>query len=91
MRRWEKIYHGLLRMYRAEVLGKVPIMQHFLFGTIIPFKSTAPRTPHARPPAHTLRGDCCGNPLPSIFAAIDAAKASDAPCAHSPLSKLPFD
>eukprot|EP00928_Gymnodinium_smaydae_P020423 TRINITY_DN17895_c0_g1_i2.p2 TRINITY_DN17895_c0_g1~~TRINITY_DN17895_c0_g1_i2.p2 ORF type:complete len:393 (-),score=89.85 TRINITY_DN17895_c0_g1_i2:73-1206(-) len=29
---WQKTHAGLVKMYRAEVLGKYPVIQHFLFG-----------------------------------------------------------
>jgi len=31
---WSKVNVGMLRLYEAEVLGKLPVIQHFLFGTM---------------------------------------------------------
>jgi serine/threonine-protein phosphatase 2A activator len=38
---WAKVHQGMLRIYFTEVLGKYPVMQHFLFGSILPFDPTA--------------------------------------------------
>ena len=33
---WTKVSSGLLRLYEGEVLGKLPVVQHFVFGKLFP-------------------------------------------------------
>jgi len=35
---WHKVNQGLIKMYRAEVLKKFPVIQHFIFGSILPYE-----------------------------------------------------
>ncbi|KAH7883111.1 Phosphotyrosyl phosphatase activator [Phlebopus sp. FC_14] len=69
---WNKVNEGMLKMYAAEVLGKLPVIQHFLFGSILPY--TGPPPPvnsdgNEHGHIHRGWGDCCGIPVPSAFAA----------------------
>ncbi|CAM9645774.1 unnamed protein product, partial [Phaeothamnion confervicola] len=33
---WRKVNAGMFRLYEGEVLGKMPVIQHFLFGSMLP-------------------------------------------------------
>ena len=39
--RWEKVHAGLVKMYRAEVLSKFPVIQHVFFGSIFTLEESA--------------------------------------------------
>ena len=80
---WQKVEDGMKKMFVKEVLGKLPIMQHFLFGSLIPatddlgeldpevLKAQADRMKHVQEQGHEpdYWGDCCGIKVPSTIAA----------------------
>ena len=66
-------------MYKAEVMAKLPIMQHFFFGSLIHFEGGSDNAVAAEADCghvHTdvfalgqEHPDCCGIPIPSAIAA----------------------
>lgn len=85
---WAKVNEGMQKMYRAEVLLKLPIAQHIFFGSLLPFVQGEDQGEEAVEDEHGHRhphgtgegqaagwGDCCGIPIPSAFAAAEQEKA----------------
>lgn len=92
VKQWAKVYQGMVKMYDAEVLGKLPIMQHFNFSEFLPCPEgiSPPRT-HSHSDSdccghtevHNTWGDCCGIKIPSAIAATQMTKNHQKP--------IPFD
>jgi len=100
---WGKVFTGLIKMYRAEVLCKFPVIQHSLFGSLLslaPAKSINPLIPadvgQARPGPPVLGVD---SPRPSKFLPktpgmplagnIMGLPAGGVPSVHPGISGLP--
>lgn len=100
---WQKVEDGMKKMLVSEVLGKLPIMQHFLFGGIIPAtegmgrmdaaaeQAQAERMLHVKERGHEpdYWGDCCGIKVPSTVAAGEEMKKRMGTAGA--LRRIPFD
>lgn len=92
---WAKIKEGMIKMYKAEVLGKLPIVQHFMFGHLIQCPEGIPEHRdnennesscghmHNYLDTRNTWGDCCGIKIPSAIAASQMNERSAKP--------VPFD
>lgn len=101
---WTKIDGGMRRMFVAEVLGKLPVMQHFLFGSLVPAADGMSEEDlagdeddhvHDSEEDHTGHahegkgwGDCCGIKVPSSLAAAQEMKKRGV---GEGLRRIPFD
>jgi len=100
---WQKVEDGMRKMFVKEVLGKLPIMQHFLFGGLIPAtpdmgqldpetaQIQADRMRHVQEYGHEpdYWGDCCGIKVPSTVAAGEEMRKRMG--ALGALRPIPFD
>ncbi|XP_045471512.1 serine/threonine-protein phosphatase 2A activator-like [Harmonia axyridis] len=41
---WNRVNGGLVKMYKAEVLAKFPVVQHIVFGTLLPLTMADPNS-----------------------------------------------
>ncbi|EGV65701.1 Serine/threonine-protein phosphatase 2A activator 2 [Yamadazyma tenuis] len=94
-RSWQKIKDGMIKMYKAEVLGKLPIIQHFMFGDILKCPAGVLEYneeegndqlhdhDHHHSEMNNTWGDCCGIKIPSAIAASESLRLEKKP--------IPFD
>ncbi|KAI5476964.1 phosphotyrosyl phosphatase activator [Pseudohyphozyma bogoriensis] len=101
---WEKLNGGMLKMYFAEVLAKLPVVQHFLFGSLLPYPvpldddhinegHEGSDGVHVDAHGHLhVRGegfgDCCGIKIPSAFAAAEELRKREG---EGNVRRIPFD
>ncbi|KAK6455840.1 Phosphotyrosyl phosphatase activator [Scheffersomyces xylosifermentans] len=95
---WQKIKDGMIKMYKVEVLGKLPIIQHFMFGSILPCPEGISEVHdhdhdeddcgHIHTDAVNTWGDCCGIKIPSAIAASESLKLESSQHHHK---AVPFD
>jgi serine/threonine-protein phosphatase 2A activator len=96
---WGKIEQGMRKMFVKEVLGKLPVMQHFLFGGLIMAdermsvdtegnEHTHDHDRHEHKEGVSAWGDCCGIAVPS---SIGAAQEMKKRMGGEGLRRLPFD
>ncbi|KAG4306558.1 hypothetical protein PORY_000546 [Pneumocystis oryctolagi] len=79
IKQWKNVNTGMLKMYKAEVLNKLSIMQHYIFGRLISAAEGMSQCNHNEVEpmkCNNAWGDCCGIRIPSIIstAAIDRKK-----------------
>ncbi|KAF8475921.1 Phosphotyrosyl phosphate activator protein-domain-containing protein [Kalaharituber pfeilii] len=89
---WGKINIGMIKMYKAEVLGKFPVVQHFPFGSIFPWTSGLDDSNASNPNLENIP-DTTGTstPHPQVTTRAPWAKQPLAPTFDKPITSSQQD
>ncbi|KAI9891953.1 MAG: Serine/threonine-protein phosphatase 2A activator 2 [Vezdaea aestivalis] len=101
---WVKVRDGMKRMFVKEILKKVPVMQHFLFGGLIPASEKMSKAltilEDSEDPSFVVVdgmrhvhspnswGDCCGIKVPGSIGAAQEVKKRSG---AEEFRRIPFD
>ena len=88
---WKKVNEGMQKMYRAEVVGKLPVMQHALFGTLVAFEVDLPAEEEHGHRHDGWSMDCCGIPGKSRCDVADEVPSAFAEVQRKGIKPIPFD
>jgi hypothetical protein len=78
---WAKVNEQLAKLFRSEVLGKLPVAQHLVFGSLFPFPQDG---------AACSRAPCPSDACAHLFALLDGADP-DAVSSPEGADEVPID